>query len=79
MLNCIAGLLEINDGQIFINDQNVTWYEPSERGIGMVFSLMLSTLKCQLRVTSRLVLKNAKLSKDEIEERVEKCFRSSSD
>ena len=37
LLNCIAGLLEINDGQIFINDQNVTWYEPSERGIGMVF------------------------------------------
>ena len=37
LLNCIAGLLDITDGQIFINNQNVTWFEPSERGIGMVF------------------------------------------
>ena len=37
LLNSIAGLLEISDGQIFINGQNVTWAEPSERGIGMVF------------------------------------------
>ncbi len=37
LLNCIAGLLEITDGQIFIKGRNVTWEEPSERGIGMVF------------------------------------------
>jgi len=37
LLNCIAGLLEVSDGQIFIKGQNVTWAEPSERGIGMVF------------------------------------------
>ena len=36
LLNCIAGLLDINDGQIHINQQNVTWAEPSERGIGTV-------------------------------------------
>jgi multiple sugar transport system ATP-binding protein len=37
LLNCIAGLLDISDGQIFIGGNNVTWSEPSERGIGMVF------------------------------------------
>ena len=37
LLNCIAGLLDVSDGQIFINGNNVTWQEPSERGIGMVF------------------------------------------
>lgn len=34
LLNCIAGLLEISDGQIFIKDKNVTWKEPKDRGIG---------------------------------------------
>ena len=33
LLNCIAGLLEATDGQIFIKNDNVTWKEPSERGI----------------------------------------------
>ncbi|NMA99424.1 MAG: ABC transporter ATP-binding protein, partial [Phyllobacteriaceae bacterium] len=37
LLNCIAGLLEVSDGQIFINGKNVTWEEPKDRGIGMVF------------------------------------------
>lgn len=37
LLNCLAGLLDISDGQIFIKGKNVTWSEPSERGIGMVF------------------------------------------
>jgi ABC-type sugar transport system ATPase subunit len=37
LLNCIAGLLDISDGQIWIKGKNVTWEEPSKRGIGMVF------------------------------------------
>ena len=37
LLNCIAGLLEISGGQIFIKGKNVTWAEPKDRGIGMVF------------------------------------------
>ena len=37
LLNCVAGLLDVTDGQIFIKGQNVTWAEPSDRGIGMVF------------------------------------------
>jgi multiple sugar transport system ATP-binding protein len=37
LLNCIAGLLDVSDGQIFIKGRNVTWEEPKDRGIGMVF------------------------------------------
>ena len=37
LLNCIAGLLDITDGQILINSSNITWAEPTERGIGLFF------------------------------------------
>jgi multiple sugar transport system ATP-binding protein len=37
LLNAIAGLLEASAGQVWIGGRNVTWEEPSERGIGMVF------------------------------------------
>ena len=37
LLNCIAGLLDIDDGQIWIESDNVTWKEPKDRHIGMVF------------------------------------------
>src|SRR3954471_1773454 len=37
LLNCIAGLLDASSGQVFISGKNVTWDEPKDRGIGMVF------------------------------------------
>jgi multiple sugar transport system ATP-binding protein len=37
LLNAIAGLLDIDSGQVFIGGKNVTWKEPKDRGIGMVF------------------------------------------
>ncbi len=70
LLNCIAGLLEITDGQIFIKGRNVTWAEPSERGIGMVFQSY--ALYPQMTVEGNLSfgLKNARMPKDEIASRV---------
>ncbi|MFA3920378.1 ABC transporter ATP-binding protein [Ruegeria hyattellae] len=70
LLNCIAGLLDITDGQIFIKGQNVTWKEPSDRGIGMVFQSY--ALYPQMTVEGNLSfgLKNARLPKDEIAKRV---------
>ena len=70
LLNCIAGLLDVTAGQIHINDKNVTWSEPSERGIGMVFQSY--ALYPQMSVEGNLTfgLKNAKLPKDEIAKRV---------
>ena len=70
LLNCIAGLLDVTDGQVFINDQNVTWFEPSERGIGMVFQSYALYPQMSVEGNLSFSLKNAKLSKDEIQDRV---------
>lgn len=37
LLRCIAGLEDIDSGQIFINGKNVTQAEPKDRNVGMVF------------------------------------------
>lgn len=70
LLNCIAGLLDITDGQIFIKGRNVTWDEPSQRGIGMVFQSY--ALYPQMSVEGNLSfgLKNAKMPAAEIAKRV---------
>jgi len=70
LLNCIAGLLDISDGEIHIGGRNVTWEEPSERGIGMVFQSY--ALYPQMSVEGNLSfgLKNAKVPKPEIAKRV---------
>ncbi|MCB1330754.1 MAG: ABC transporter ATP-binding protein [Maritimibacter sp.] len=70
LLNCIAGLLDITGGQIWIEGKNVTWAEPSERGIGMVFQSY--ALYPQMTVKGNLTfsLKNMRMPKAEIEERV---------
>ena len=73
MLNCIAGLLDITDGQVFIKGRNVTWDEPSKRGIGMVFQSY--ALYPQMSVEGNLSfgLKNAKMPAAEIAKRVNRA------
>ena len=73
LLNCIAGLLDVTAGQIFIKDRNVTWLEPKDRGIGMVFQSY--ALYPQMTVEKNLSfgLQVAKVSKAEIEKRVKRA------
>lgn len=73
LLNCIAGLLEPTDGQIFIKDRNVTWEEPKDRGIGMVFQSY--ALYPQMTVEKNLSfgLQVAKVPKEEIDRRVKRA------
>ncbi|MGE0502662.1 MAG: ABC transporter ATP-binding protein [Rhizobiaceae bacterium] len=73
LLNCIAGLLEVTAGQIFISGKNVTWEEPKDRGIGMVFQSY--ALYPQMSVEGNLSfgLKNQRVPKDEIEKRVKRA------
>ncbi|MCR6499741.1 ABC transporter ATP-binding protein [Shinella sp. CPCC 101442] len=70
LLNCIAGLLEPTGGQIFIKNKNVTWEEPKDRGIGMVFQSY--ALYPQMTVEKNLSfgLQVAKMPKAEIDKRV---------
>jgi len=70
LLNCLAGLLDITDGQIFIKGKNVTWAEPSDRGIGMVFQSYALYPQMTVRGNMSFGLKNARVPKDEIEKRV---------
>jgi len=73
LLNCIAGLLDVSDGQIFIGGRNVTWEEPKDRGIGMVFQSY--ALYPQMTVERNLSfgLRVARMKKDEIERRVKRA------
>lgn len=70
LLNCIAGLLDISDGRIFIKGKNVTWEEPKDRGIGMVFQSY--ALYPQMTVERNLSfgLRVAGIPKDEIAKRI---------
>ncbi|HEX2148019.1 MAG TPA: ABC transporter ATP-binding protein [Pseudorhizobium sp.] len=70
LLNCIAGLLEPTDGQVFIKGKNVTWEEPKDRGIGMVFQSY--ALYPQMTVEKNLSfgLRVAGVPKDDIDRRI---------
>jgi multiple sugar transport system ATP-binding protein len=70
LLNCLAGLLDVSDGQIFIKDRNVTWAEPSDRGIGMVFQSYALYPQMTVRGNLSFGLKNAKMPQPEIDKRV---------
>jgi len=70
LLNCIAGLLDVTDGQIFIKERNVTWEEPKDRGIGMVFQSYALYPQMTVRGNLSFGLKNAGLPKADIEKRV---------
>ena len=73
LLNCVAGLIAPTEGQIFISGKNVTWAEPSERGIGMVFQSY--ALYPQMSVEGNLSfgLKNARVPRAEIARRVQRA------
>ena len=70
LLNCLAGLLEVTDGQIFIKGRNVTWEQPKDRGIGMVFQSYALYPQMTVRGNLSFGLQNQKLSKEEIGTRV---------
>ncbi len=73
LLNCLAGLLELSEGQIHIKGKNVTWAEPSDRGIGMVFQSYALYPQMTVRGNLSFGLKIAGLKKDEIEKRVQRA------
>ena len=76
LLNCIAGLLEVTDGQIFINGRNVTWDQPSKRGIGMVFQSYALYPQMSVKGNLSFGLKNARLPKREIEDKVKRAAQT---
>jgi multiple sugar transport system ATP-binding protein len=73
LLNAIAGLLEVATGQIWIGERNVTWEEPKDRGIAMVFQSYALYPRMSVRENMSFGLKMAKTPKPEIERRVAKA------
>jgi multiple sugar transport system ATP-binding protein len=70
LLNCLAGLLDVTDGQVWIKGKNVTWAEPSERGIGMVFQSYALYPQMTVRGNLSFGLKNARVPAPEIDKRI---------
>ncbi|MFT4181370.1 MAG: ATP-binding cassette domain-containing protein [Rhizobium sp.] len=70
LLNAIAGLQDIRDGEMWISGKNVTWEEPKDRGIGMVFQSYALYPRMTVRKNLSFGLRVAGLPKAEIEARI---------
>src|SRR5215468_2504496 len=70
LLNCIAGLLDASEGQIFIKGKNVTWEEPKDRGIGMVFQSYALYPQMSVEKNLSFGLRVAKVPQAEIDKRI---------
>ncbi|MDK4712505.1 ATP-binding cassette domain-containing protein [Rhizobium sp. CNPSo 4039] len=75
LLNAIAGLTDITDGQIWIGDRNVTWEEPKDRGIGMVFQSYALYPTMTVEGNLSFGLRIAGMPKDEIAQRVDRAVQ----
>ena len=73
LLNAVAGLLDVAEGQIWIGDRNVTWEEPKDRGIAMVFQSYALYPRMNVRENMSFGLKMAKTPKPEIKRRVDRA------
>ncbi|WAJ28716.1 ABC transporter ATP-binding protein [Antarcticirhabdus aurantiaca] len=75
LLNAIAGLLDISDGEIWISGKNVTWAEPKDRGIGMVFQSYALYPRMSVEDNLSFGLKMGRTPKAEIAARVAKAAK----
>lgn len=70
LLRMIAGLEDVSGGEIEIDGQDVTYEEPSDRGIAMVFQNYALYPHMNVRKNISFNLRLAKLDKHEVDERV---------
>jgi multiple sugar transport system ATP-binding protein len=70
LLNAVAGLLDVDEGEVWIGGRNVTWEEPKDRGIAMVFQSYALYPRMNVRENMSFGLRMAKTPKPKIAERV---------
>ena len=75
LLNIIAGLETINEGNVYIDDYNVSKVEPKDRNIAMVFQSYALYPSMNVRENMIFGLKQAKVSKEKIEEQLQKVSK----
>jgi multiple sugar transport system ATP-binding protein len=73
LLNAIAGLAEVDDGEIWIGDRNVTWLEPKDRGIAMVFQSYALYPRMTVRANLSFGLRVNGTARAEIERRINRA------
>lgn len=74
-LRMIAGLEDVTDGEIFIDEEAVTNVDPGDRNIAMVFQNYAIYPHMTVRGNVEFGLKNYKISKDEIDVRVKNVLK----
>jgi multiple sugar transport system ATP-binding protein len=70
-LNCIAGIEEPTRGRIFFDDRDVTKLPSHARNVALVFQSALLYPHLSARDNIRMSLRISKISKEEIDKRVE--------
>jgi multiple sugar transport system ATP-binding protein len=75
LLHSIAGLIDVNDGQVEIAGKDVTWADPKDRGIGMVFQsyALYPTMTVERNLSFGLRISG--MDKGEINKRVDNAAR----
>ena len=71
LLNAVAGLAEVDAGEIWIGGRNVTWEEPKDRGIAMVFQSYALYPRMSVRRNMSFGLEVARMRRAEIDRRVQ--------
>ena len=73
LLHSIAGLVDVADGSIHIDHTDVTWADPKDRGIGMVFQSYALYPTMTVERNMSFGLRISGIAKDEIERRVSRA------
>ena len=73
LLHAIAGFNDVSGGAIRIGDKDVTWADPKDRGIGMVFQSYALYPTMNVERNMSFGLRVANVPKAEIEQRVAKA------
>src|ERR1700712_260341 len=66
LLNAVAGLTEVDAGEIWVGGRNVTWEEPKNRGIAMVFQSYALYPRMSVRGNMSFGLQVARMPRAEI-------------
>ena len=74
-LNCLAGLLPLSSGSIWLDDKRIDTLGPEGRGFGMVFQNYALFPHMSVRKNIGFGLRMQNRPKDEIERRVEEAMR----
>ncbi|MGH3438001.1 MAG: ABC transporter ATP-binding protein [Sciscionella sp.] len=72
-LNCLAGLLPLTDGSIYLDDRRIDTVQPEQRGFGMVFQNYALFPHMSVRKNIGFGLKMRKMPKAQAEQRIDEA------